>query len=131
MARAAADATVFHAIADPTRRAILELLIEQERPVRDLLARISATQSALSQHLRVLKSAGLVIDRAEGRLRIYAIRPEPLVEVIDWVAHFDRFWDSRLDKLGDYLERTHGQAHARTQAHATAPASSRKDDRGA
>lgn len=115
MARAAADATVFHAIADPTRRAILELLIEQERPVRELLARICATQSALSQHLRVLKNAGLVVDRAQGRLRIYTIRPEPLVEVVDWVAHFDRFWETRLDKLGDYLERTHGPREPEAQ----------------
>jgi len=112
MARATADATVFHAIADPTRRAILELLIEQERPVRELLARIQATQSALSQHLSVLKRAGLVVDRAEGRLRIYTISPEPLVEVVDWVAHFDRFWEHRLDRLGDYLQKTHGAAKA-------------------
>lgn len=110
MARPAADASVFTAIADPTRRAILDhLLREGDKPVKALLAAIGASQSALSQHLAVLRRAGLVAFRRTGRLRLYALRPEPLAEVIDWVSVFDRFWTGRLANLGRYLD-THAPA---------------------
>ena len=102
--------TVFHAVADPTRRAILDLLMEGEKPVKALLAAIRATQSALSQHLAVLFRAGLVTVRAEGRLRIYAISPAPLIEVADWVARYEKFWNERLDRLGTYLDARHADA---------------------
>ncbi|MCA9287341.1 MAG: winged helix-turn-helix transcriptional regulator [Phycisphaerales bacterium] len=107
MPRPAADMTVFHAVADPTRRAILDLLMEGEKPVKALLAAIRATQSALSQHLAVLFRAGLVTVRAQGRLRIYAISPAPLIEVADWVARYEKFWNERLDNLGTYLDARH------------------------
>ncbi len=109
MSRVAADATVFHAIADPTRRAILELLRDGEQSVKALKARVRMTASALSQHLGVLRRAGLVADRREGRLRVYAVRPEPLYEVAEWIAFFDRFWDDRLTGLHEHLDRTHGR----------------------
>jgi len=106
MSRVAADTSVFHAIADPTRRAILEFLLrEGERPVKAILGVVEATQSALSQHLAVLRRAGLVEVRKEGRLRLYALRREPLVEVIDWVTVFDRFWTEKLDRLGEHLDK--------------------------
>ena len=108
MHRAAADASVYHAIADPTRRAILDLLREGERPVKALLEAIDASQSALSQHLGVLRRAGLVTATKIGRLRVYALRPEPLAEVADWMEPFDKYWDERLADLGDYLRRTNG-----------------------
>lgn len=110
MGRIAADATVFHAIADPTRRSILESLAGgQERPALSLLAGARVTQSSLSQHLAVLRRAGLVAMRKAGRSRLYRISPEPLAEVADWVAIFDRFWGERLDRLGKHLD-THRDA---------------------
>lgn len=108
--RASADASVFAAIADPTRRAILDLLAGGERSVSAILSFVRGTQSAISQHLAVLRRAGLVQARAEGRRRIYGLRARPLMEVSEWVAHFDRFWDEGLDRLGAYLRETHGPA---------------------
>lgn len=112
MARATADASVFHAIADPTRRRILELLRDGEWSAGDLYARMAEpkrrarlSQPAFSQHLGVLRRAGLVEQRKSGRHRLYAVRAEPLHEVSLWIAHFDRFWSEKLDKLGQYLDR--------------------------
>lgn len=111
MSRVAADASVFHAIADPTRRAILDLLREGEKTVSAMLEAMRRayrlTQSAFSQHLAVLKRAGLVASRKEGRMRVYSFRPQPLTEVVDWIAAYDRFWTEKLDKLGKYLDQRH------------------------
>ena len=109
MHRAAADTSVFHAIADPTRRAILDVLREGERSVNALLEGIATTQSALSQHLAVLRRAGLVTFKKLGRLRVYAIDPEPLSEVADWVAYYEKFWTERLEALREYLEKHEGE----------------------
>lgn len=110
--------TVFYAVADPTRRAILDLLMEGEKPVKALLAGIRATQSALSQHLAVLFRAGLVSVRAQGRLRIYAIQAQPLVEVAEWVEQYRKFWNQRLDSLGTYLDARATQPEADGGQHA-------------
>ncbi len=118
MPRIAADATVFYAIADPTRRTILDVLREEgERTVAGLLEKVERvleavggiTQSAFSQHLAVLRRVGLVSVRKEGRARVYAFRPEPLREVVDWAMAYEKFWDEKLDNLGHYLDRTHGR----------------------
>jgi len=120
MSRIAADASVFHAIADPTRRAILDLLREGEMTVGEMFEQVRRaargaariTQSAFSQHLAVLRRAGLVRDRREGRMRYYAFEPAPLAEVVDWIVAYDRFWEEKLDHLGRYLDRRHGGAGA-------------------
>ncbi len=113
MPRLAADATVFHAIADPTRRAILDILREGERTVSEMFERIKdglmggvarITQPAFSQHLSVLKKAGLVTARRVGRTRVYAFTPEPLTDVVDWIVAYDRFWTEKLENLGKYLD---------------------------
>lgn len=107
----AADASVFHAIADPTRRAILDLLREGDKTVSAMLEAMGRayrlTQSAFSQHLGVLRRAGLVASRKEGRTRVYSFRPKPLTEVVDWIVAYDRFWSEKLDNLGRYLDRKH------------------------
>lgn len=108
MSRIVADASVFHAIADPTRRAILDLLRDGELAVSALLESFRFTQSALSQHLGVLRNAGLVLVRKAGRQRFYRLRAKPLKEVSSWVAYYDKFWTERLDNLGKYLEKEHG-----------------------
>lgn len=105
MARALAQSTVFQAVADPTRRAVLDLLAAGERAVNDLLSHFRITQPALSQHLRILRHAGLVENRKDGRRRLYRLRPAPLREVYDWAAHYERFWTDRLERLGAYLDR--------------------------
>lgn len=121
MGRIAADSSVFHAIADPTRRAILDLLRDEfdhdaaRRTVMEMFHRLKRvcgglTQSAFSQHLKVLLNAGLVTVRKEGRLRIYALQPRPLEAVSDWVAAYDAFWSDKLDNLGKYLDATHGKS---------------------
>jgi DNA-binding transcriptional ArsR family regulator len=79
---------VYRAIADPTRRRILELLSHREAPVGDLTARFRMTQPALSQHLRVLREAGLVRVRRQGRLRVYSLDAAPLREVHDWLGSY-------------------------------------------
>lgn len=107
------DASVFQAISDPTRRAVLDALRDGERTVSALLAGQNMTQSALSQHLAILRKAGLVTFRKAGRQRYYALSAEPLRALSRWVAHYERFWDQKLRGLGDYLEKTHGQRETR------------------
>ena len=95
----------FRAIADPTRRAVLDLLAAGERPVNDLVGRFRMTQPGMSQHLRVLKRAGLVTHRRAGRERLYRIRPQQLKPVAEWVGQYERLWKRKLRALGDFLER--------------------------
>ncbi len=95
----------FRAIADPTRREVLDLLLEGERKVNDLVGCFRMTQPAISQHLRVLRRAGLVTHRRAGRERIYRVRPNQLRPVADWVSQYERFWKRKLRALGDFLEK--------------------------
>ncbi len=85
---------VFSAISDETRRRLLDLLARGERPVKKLASSFSMTRSAISQHLHVLRAAGLVSVRPAGRERLYRLRPARLREVSDWVSHYERFWRS-------------------------------------
>lgn len=94
---------VFRAIGDPTRRAILDALAGGERSVNELVARFDQSQPAISQHLKVLRDAGLVTPRKDGRRRLYRVEAGPLREVYDWVAHYERFWDAKLGALGRFL----------------------------
>jgi DNA-binding transcriptional ArsR family regulator len=96
---------LFLAIAHPVRREILEALAEADSvPVADLQVRTGLSASALSQHLAVLRSAGLVQDEKQGRKVSYRLTPEPLLEVISWMLRFQETWASRLDALGRYLD---------------------------
>ena len=99
-------AETFKAVADPTRRAILDLLAANDRDVSDLLGHFSISQPALSQHLRVLRDAKLVAPTRDGRRQVYRLIPEGLAEVYDWIAHYTRFWGERLDALGAVLDAT-------------------------
>lgn len=99
-------ADVYFAIADPTRRALLlRLAREGEKNVTELLGPFAISQPAVSKHLRILREAGLVRARREGRLSVYEIRARRLRQVRDWVSHFERYWDDKLDALGEYLHR--------------------------
>jgi DNA-binding transcriptional ArsR family regulator len=79
---------VFRAVADPTRRAVLDLLAEGELAVKDLQPAFSISQPALSQHLRVLREAGLVSERRAGRLRIYRLEAGPLADLRGWLERY-------------------------------------------
>jgi DNA-binding transcriptional ArsR family regulator len=92
-------------LAEPRRRAILDLLRDGERPVGDLVDRLGLSQPGVSKHLRVLKDAGLVEARPEAQRRLYRIRPEPLAELDDWLASYRRLWMTHLDRLEDHLDR--------------------------
>jgi len=95
---------VFRAIADPTRRHLLDRLGEGEHTVSELLVPLPMSQPALSKHLRILREAGLVGVRKEGRQRRYRLEAARLQEVARWLSHYERFWTDRLDRLGDYLD---------------------------
>ncbi len=95
---------VFHAIADPKRRQLLDLLLEGERAVQALAGEFDISFAAVSQHLRVLREAGLVRRRRQGRRQLYAANPAALKRVHDWTAHYERFWQGRLDRLGKYVK---------------------------
>src|SRR5881227_4479024 len=92
-------------LAEPSRRTILELLRDGERPVGELVAHLRLTQPAVSKHLRVLKNAGLVEVRADAQRRLYRIRPEPLAELDEWLAAYRELWTTHLDRLEDHLDR--------------------------
>ncbi|HAA28338.1 MAG TPA: transcriptional regulator [Cyanobacteria bacterium UBA8553] len=104
MSRPAASADIFQAIADPTRRALLDRLRDGEQAVKQLAEPFEMSMPAISQHLHVLCEAGLVQVRKEGRHRLYKLNPEPLKEVSDWMNPYEQFWQEKLDALGKYLE---------------------------
>lgn len=101
----AAEDRIFHALADPSRRAIFESLAHGEAAVKDLTARFDISQPAVSQHLAALKGAGLVRGRREGRLVYYSVEPRGLKPLVDWIAHYRAFWTERVDRLERLLER--------------------------
>ena len=94
----------FAVLAEPTRRDILDLLRDGERPVGDLVDRLRLSQPLVSKHLRVLRDAGLVEVRPDAQRRLYRIRPEPLAEMDEWLAPYRRLWTRSLDKLERHLE---------------------------
>ena len=100
MKNAPPSADTFRAVSDPTRRAILDSLERGEKSVNELGRPFQISQPALSQHLRVLRNAGLVTIRRDGRFRYYRLEPAPLKELYDWVEHYRKFWTGKLDRLG-------------------------------
>jgi uncharacterized protein YndB with AHSA1/START domain len=99
------DAT-FRALADPTRRAILERLAGGDRTISELAARFDMTLPAVSKHVRVLERAGLAVIRREGRARRCTLVASPMREAALWIAQYRAYWDERLDRLASYLEDT-------------------------
>ena len=104
MSRPTASTDIFNAIADPTRRALLDKLREGEQPVKQLAEPFNMSMPAISQHLQILCEAGLVQVKKAGRQRLYRLNPEPLKEVSDWIINYEEFWQEKLDALGKYLE---------------------------
>ncbi len=97
---------VFHAISDPTRRALLDRLRAGPAPVNALAADFAQTRPAISKHLRVLRDARLVSETRDGRERVYALEPLPLQRVAGWLEGYRQFWQRNLDQLKRHLEDT-------------------------
>ena len=96
--------SAYAALAEPHRRQILDLLRDGERPVGELVKRLDLSQPGVSKHLKVLREAGLVVVRTVGKQRMYALRPEPLAEVDQWLEPYRVYWSRRLDALERHLE---------------------------
>ena len=104
MARAATTADAFNAVAEPRRRAILDVLAGGERPVNDLVRELGVTQPQVSKHLRVLREVGAVEVREEGRRRLYSLNGRALKPIHDWVKTYERTWSERFELLDDVLD---------------------------
>jgi DNA-binding transcriptional ArsR family regulator len=96
---------IFHALSDPTRRAILGMVLDEARSVSELAAPFDMSLAAVAKHLKVLEGAGLIDRRWEGRTARCRLRPEALRTADEWIGHYRRFWDDRLDAL-DRMLRT-------------------------
>jgi DNA-binding transcriptional ArsR family regulator len=94
----------FDVLGEPRRRELLDHLVDGERTVSELVARLGISQPAVSKHLRVLREAGLVEVRADAQRRLYRIRPEPLRALDDWLTPYRTFWSARLDQLEAHLD---------------------------
>jgi DNA-binding transcriptional ArsR family regulator len=101
---------VFAALADPTRRRIVEALRAGEQPVNDIVLQAGIDQSGVSRHLRILRESGFVTVRPDGQRRLYALRPEPFRALEAWLADYRRIWEDRLDRFGAALEARSSRA---------------------
>ena len=97
--------SVFEIIAEPNRRAILNLLVSSQRSVGEIERQLRMPQPAVSKHLRVLRDAGFVESTVDAQRRLYSLKPEPLQEVDAWLAPFRRFWSAHVDALERHLDR--------------------------
>ena len=93
------------ALADPTRRRIVEVLAEGERSAGDIAAHFAGARPGVSRHLRILREHGLVLSRVDGRRRLYSLDPRPLDELEAWLTHYRAFWENRLDALDTEIQR--------------------------
>jgi DNA-binding transcriptional ArsR family regulator len=103
MARAATTTDAFNAVAEPRRRAILDLLASGERPVNELVELLEMAQPQVSKHLRVLREVGAVHVREDGRQRVYRLDGNALKPIHDWVKDYERTWNERFEALDSVL----------------------------
>lgn len=96
---------MLHALADSSRRTVLEALGRGDATVGELATLLPIARPGVSRHLRVLREAGLVEVRQEAQWRVYRLRPEPLAEVEDWLGHYRSLWEQRLDALHTEVAR--------------------------
>ena len=106
---------VYGAIADPTRRAILGLLVRGEVTVGTLADRFPISFNGVSKHVKVLEQAGLVRRKVRGREHWLRLRPEPLRDASRWLEHYREFWGTRLDALEDFLVQDKGDTRSKTR----------------
>lgn len=113
--------SVFQIIAEPSRRAILSLLVSSQQSVGDIERQLRLPQPAVSKHLRVLRDAGFVESSIDAQRRLYRLKPAPLQEVDAWLAPFRRFWSAHLDALERHLDRMHPTTPSTTTPSTTTP----------
>ena len=104
MPQSARDRSVFRAVADPTRRAILDRLRAGPAPVNELASAFEQSRPAISKHLRILREARIVSEQRQGRERLYRLEPTELQEISEWILPYRRFWQVSLGNLKSYLE---------------------------
>lgn len=97
-------ADVFAALASPARREVLRLLLDGPRTVNDIASHFEMRRPSVSEHLRVLRNAGLVTERKAGRNRCYQLEPDPLMNLREWLHPYEQFWQERLAALHSVLE---------------------------
>jgi DNA-binding transcriptional ArsR family regulator len=96
--------SIFEVLALPARRDIIERLREGPRSVGELTDQLGVSQPVMSKHLRILRDAGFVTARVDGQHRRYELRPEPFVEIAEWLEPYRLMWEQRLDLLGRHLD---------------------------
>lgn len=106
MARASTSSDVFNAVAEPHRRAILEFLGPEERPVGDVVAALRLAQPSVSKHLRVLREVDLVLARRDGRRILYRTNAEAIKPMHEWAGTFERYWRRQLRRIKERAEST-------------------------
>lgn len=109
MARSSTTADVFNAVAESSRRDILDTLIGGEKAVGTIVTDLALSQPQVSKHLRVLNEVGLVTYRVDGRRRLYRLEPEKLQPLLEWLAGYEEMVNARLDRMGDYLKQLQRQ----------------------
>lgn len=119
------DVSLWAALADPHRRAIVALLLERPRPVGEIVEACGLSQPSTSKHLRVLRDAGLVRVRQDAQRRVYALDPAPIAELDAWLAPYRKLWSTSLDALGRRLDETVTDTAAET---AVAPGESSDEE---
>jgi DNA-binding transcriptional ArsR family regulator len=112
---------VFHALGDPTRRRMLRLLADGEHTVSQLAEPFSMSLAAASKHIKALEGAGLIRREVQGRTHICHLNAAPLAAADEWLAHYERFWHARLDRLEELLQRDSALDAAAKRAKATRP----------
>jgi DNA-binding transcriptional ArsR family regulator len=125
--------TIFAALADPTRRAILARLSKGDAPVKDLAEPFSLTGPAITKHLKVLERAGLISRSRDGQQRPCRLEPKALAPAADWIEQYRAMWEERLDRLGEYLKSsasTSARPAAGTKNKRTPGGKSGKNPRG-
>jgi DNA-binding transcriptional ArsR family regulator len=98
--------SVFEAVADPTRRRIVELVSTRELPAGDIADAFAISRPAISRHLRVLREAGVLAARGDGQRRLYRLEPKALDELDDWIDRTRHFWSQHLSELDRHLQRS-------------------------
>ena len=106
--------TTFHALADPTRRAVLDLLRRGEQPAGRIAEAFPVSRPAISKHLRQLRKARLVVEHRRGRRRLYQLNPEPLKAVDSWLEQYRRFWQTDLANLKTFVESEYAREAGKT-----------------
>lgn len=96
---------VFAALANPTRRDILDTLLGGEHTAGEIAEKFDMTRPSVSEHLRALRESDLVDERQDGRHRFYRVTGEPMAELVDWLSPYERFWRGRLSALGEVLDQ--------------------------